>query len=411
MGHTVITIEDVLDPCLSPKNYICNGNITEVIADIKNRCEDKFLENLIDKSYFYTILFKSTFFIKKPDLIGVIRMDSDIFFYLKSTPYDSNYAPTNGTRITTNYANLAKDPDTRQKNITSFLKLVNRDLNQILAGDLCVNRFEIQISILSIIGQIKQFENVIDELPFIEVMKAQVIDHNDRITFDGPIGLNYSSYIRDYDFKIIFPKLNINNIDEVKDFGRLHGILSKAFFGKDGIISDNLIIAISIAQNTKYIATEYTHPILGRKYNSLNQSITDKYFSQMGLQPYYFKPNGFSAPLAIYSFNHKFYNNNKYYLAALVAVMGNFQRIYRPEIYLSCKEFSGIPGEISQASLSNVDYKKPSIFYDKTERDNLSQDQAYEIEKKFFNKYPEIIHKLKMNIFSKVRQNFLLPDK
>jgi hypothetical protein len=91
--------------------------------------------------------------------------------------------------------------------------------------------------------------------------------------------------------------------------------------------------------------------------------------------------------------------------------MGNFQRIYRPEIYLSCKEFSGIPGEISQASLSNVDYKKPSIFYDKTERDNLSQDQAYEIEKKFFNKYPEIIHKLKMNIFSKVRQNFLLPDK
>ena len=61
----------------------------------------------------------------------------------------------------------------------------------------------------------------------------------------------------------------------------------------------------------------------------------------------------------------------------------NFQRIYRPEIYLSQVGFLEEPGEISRASLSNTNYTPPALVYDRQERELLSDAQARLIEARF----------------------------
>jgi hypothetical protein len=102
----------------------------------------------------------------------------------------------------------------------------------------------------------------------------------------------------------------------------------------------------------------------------------------MGLYPQFFRPPGYPAPIAFYAAD-SLCGQNDFYLASLIAVMGNFQRIYRPEIYLSDVGFLETPGEVSSASLSNLNYSPPALVYDRQERDLLSDSQARLIEARF----------------------------
>ena len=54
---------------------------------------------------------------------------------MSSTPYDLDFVPGAGTRETTNYANLARDPATRRQNLAVLFSLINQALNLQLEGN------------------------------------------------------------------------------------------------------------------------------------------------------------------------------------------------------------------------------------------------------------------------------------
>ncbi len=326
-------------------------------------------------------------------------MDLGIQFTVEKTAYNADYVPSPLTRATTNYANLARDAATRRTNIDALIHMVNNDLNQILGGSQSLTTFEIRLNILSIMARLDAVKES-ERFPITEVLQAKVLDTSTGRLINGPTGLNYSSYIRDYDFKILLPQLikkNVNIIED-DDFGSFHGYLSKLHFGKNGVVPESLTIALSIAKNLYYVATDFVHPVLGREYTCAAESITDRYFSHMGLKPRFFKPTNYPAPMAFYSDpEDNLIDKDTAFLAALISVMGNFQRIYRPEIYLSRSTFSDIPGVANSASLENKNFIEPKISYDRSERETLSDAQAKAIEDRFFRKYPSILEKFYQN--------------
>lgn len=317
-------------------------------------------------------------------------------FRVTATPYDASYTVSNSTRATTNFANLARDPTTRRRNIGTFLDQVDRDLNLLLADDPQSARSQIRLAVLTLSCRVVG-DPAEATIPLTEVMRAAVRDTLSGVVHDGPVGLNFSSYLRDYDFRVVLPELLARNAsgEEMAGFGALHGWLTRIQFGAGGVIPEPLTVAISISQSCEYQATAFTHPLLGRQYQSLAESLTDGYFRQMGLRPYFFRPVMLPAPMAIYS-DDSLLDRSEFYLAALVAVMGNFQRIYRPEIYLSRVPFSAVPGESSRASLANADYGEPPIHYDRGERELLSQTQARLIYERLLVPHADVVDRLRI---------------
>jgi hypothetical protein len=301
-------------------------------------------------------------------------------------PYNLDFVPSSGTRETTNYANLARDPITRRQNLEMLFGYINQALNQIIQGDSQSKRFVIDLNILSLSAR---FNGAPPSscFPLTEVMQASVCDTMTGEVHKGPTGLNFSSYLRDYDFKINAPKIAAGNASpqEREEFGLLHGVLSQMQFGPHGFCPEPLTVAISISQKKHYVATDLMHKVLGREYLELGgDSPTTQYFGQMALIPRFFRPAGFPAPLAFYSHKHaSLTEQGPFYLAALIAVMGTFQRIYRPEIYMARTGMTEVPGESSQIGLTNTDFGQLPIDYDKVERDDLAQAQALRMQDEF----------------------------
>lgn len=305
---------------------------------------------------------------------------------LDRTPFNIEFVPGCDTRETTNYANLARDPVTRLHNLATLFGLINQSLNQQLEDNSHSTRYAIAIDILSLRALFEA-----SPLPagfrLTEVMQATVLDTHTGERHAGPTGLNFSSYLRDYDFKIIAPKI-VNQTasqQECDQFGKLHGVLTQMQFGPSGCCTDPLTVAISISQNKHYQATEHVHPVLGREYlEKGGESATTEYFKHMALTPRFFRPPGLPTPLAIYSdVRGSLTDHHHVYLAALIAVMGTFQKIYRPEIYMARQDFHETPGATSQLNLANTDFDILPIPYDKVERDDLALQQAHRVESEF----------------------------
>ena len=315
-------------------------------------------------------------------------------FTVESVPYDVDYIPGGDSRATTNFANFARDPATRRSNIATFLASVKSDLNGLLDDDPNSGRFEVALEIVSVTARVTTRPEAAP-IPLSEVMRATVLDTRSGETFDGPTGMNFSSYLRDYDFRVVLPELLARNASQrdFDGFGRLHGVLTRMQFGAGGAIPETLTVAISISQNRPYRAMTFCHPVLGREYCTQEPSVTDGYFRQMGLVARYFRPAGLPAPLAIYA-DGSLCRRSDAFLAALVAVMANFQRIYRPEIYLSREAFSELPGQASRASLSNLNYELPAIGYDRQEREVLADHQAREIEARLLRPHADLVERL-----------------
>ena len=55
-------------------------------------------------------------------------MSREFTFSIKSIRFDENYQPSNTTRITTNFANLARG-EHRQENLRNTLKMINNHFN------------------------------------------------------------------------------------------------------------------------------------------------------------------------------------------------------------------------------------------------------------------------------------------
>jgi hypothetical protein len=296
-------------------------------------------------------------------------------FEVTTTPFNVDYIPAQHSRQTTNFVNLARDDTTRQQNLKILFEEIESRYKNFNGPDANCKDF-LHLEIVTVLIHFEGSKST--PFPMAEFLQATFENKVTGERRPGPTGFNFSSYIRDWDFNILLPQLIESGLEKsMNAFGKLHGLLYQMMF-KDfwfkGIIETPCIFVLSVSTNKTYQAQKVTHPILGRQFQvSGPPSLTDKYFSNMGLEVSYFQPPTALAPLAFY---HRYNDLQKRHgsdLAALIAVMETFQRIYRPEIYAS-----NIPaGEIFTPSLNNSNFVQPRIRYDRLERDQkLARHQA-----------------------------------
>ncbi len=314
---------------------------------------------------------------------------------LTTTPFDAGYAPAPHSRLTTNFANLAKHPDGRAQRIAATLARIERRFHGLLRepGDSARYRIGLEILTISI-----RFPDGPDAwFPMTETLRCRVFDRHEGRELAGLTGGNYSSFVRDYDFNILRPRIAAGEAtkEEAETFGQLHGLLFRLQFRHHhpaGVLDEPLVIAISVASGRDYHRQHGEHRILGHEYvpNGV-ESATTRYFAAMGLGVSYFMPPGCRAPLAFYHEPGDLLTRPDEALAALVAIMDTFESIYRPEIYLTRKP----AGAVFRADLGNRDHDPPPAIYDRVERDTkLGRAQAERARDEFLEPNAAAIRRL-----------------
>lgn len=316
-------------------------------------------------------------------------MNNKLTFTLKSTAFDESYQPSNGTRLTTNFANLARGRY-RQANLRNALTMINNRFNALANWDNTQgNRYSVELEIISVEMNIQGSR---DSFPTIEILKTLIIDHKTDKRIEGIVGNNFSSYVRDYDFSIRLqehnkhqPKFSIPN-----DFGELHGKLFKHFVTSN-TYKQNFkkppVICLSVSDNKTYQQTDNHHPILGIEYQPDGSSLTEQYFKKMGLQVRYFMPPNSVAPLAFYFFGDLLNDYSNLELISTICTMETFQKIYRPEIYNA----NATAGKSYRPDLKNLDHSLTQIVYDREERSQLASEQGKFTEETLIKPYQTVL--------------------
>ncbi len=296
---------------------------------------------------------------------------------LSCTAIDADYVPEAQSRQTTNIVNLARDVQTRGHNLCVLMAQIQGRYQDLLAAD--VSQYSAQHIRLEILTIHAAFDaSPVPPFPIAECLRVVFEDHHTGEQFSGPVGLSFSSYIRDYDFNILLPQLPLQQNPQALDgFGRLHGLLYRLMFRSiwsGGVLDQPCLFALSVSSRRQYQGQAEQHPMLGRRYRELGStSLTSRYFAAMGLSASHFMPPGVMAPLTFYHEVDQLLNQTSKNLAALIAVMDSLQRIYRPEIYAA----HVVAGDHFAPSLSNPHYTPPAVRYDRQERDSqLGPDQA-----------------------------------
>ncbi len=223
-------------------------------------------------------------------------MENNFTFEIKRSCFDENYNPSENTRITTNFANLARG-ENRQENLRNTLMMINNRFNALAHWDNPnADRYAVELDIISVELNIDAGHGI-DPFPLIEILKTKIIDKKNGKRIEGIVGNNFSSYVRDYDFSVLLPEHNRDNQPHFsipEDFGDLHGKLFKHFLNSSAyreIFSKPPVICLSVSSKDTYRRTENQHPILGVEYQPDGElSSTDQYFAKMGLQVRYFMP-------------------------------------------------------------------------------------------------------------------------
>ncbi|MFT6190324.1 MAG: hypothetical protein ACJAZ6_002160, partial [Oleispira sp.] len=300
-------------------------------------------------------------------------MNNELTFKLKSTAFDENYQPADSTRLTTNFANLARG-SYRQANLRNALTMINNRFNALANWDNTQgNRYSVELEIISVEMNIQGSR---DSFPTIEILKNIIIDHKTDKRLEGIVGNNFSSYVRDYDFSIRLQEHNKNQpkFSIPNDFGELHGKLFKHFVNSN-TYKQNFkkppVICLSVSDNKTYQQTDNHHPILGIEYQPDGSSLTEQYFKKMGLQVRYFMPPNSVAPLAFYFFGDLLNDYSNLELISTICTMETFQKIYRPEIYNA----NATAGKSYRPDLKNLDHSLTQIVYDREERSLLANEQ------------------------------------
>ena len=306
---------------------------------------------------------------------------------IKRIRFDENYEPANNTRLTTNFANLARG-ESRQENLRRTLAMINNRFNSLATVDNPKgDRYSLEIDIISaaidIEGNGKTF-------PFIETLKSIIIDHQTGERIEGMIGNSFSSFVRDYDFSVVLPKLSSKLDETPEDFGDLHGKLYLHLVNSDVFKAEfkkQPVICLSVSTTKTYYRTANVHSVLGVEYTNDEYSRTDEYFAKMGLSVRYFKPENGNAPLAFYFSGDLLRDYTDFELISAISTMESFQKIYRPEIYNA----NSPAGVVYQPSLSFVDYSLTRVVYDRVERGQLAIQQGKWTEENFIQPYKEIL--------------------
>lgn len=318
-------------------------------------------------------------------------MSTEFEFTVKSFPFDENYIPSESTRLTTNFANLARGVS-RQENLRKTLKMIDNRFNALAHWDNPKgDRYTVELDIISV--EMAVGTNCDDDsLPLIEVLKTNIIDNYNGERVEGIVGNSFSSYVRDYDFSVLLLEHNKaqSTFNTPDNFGELHGNLFKKFIGS-GTYQKHFkkapVICLSVSTSKTYRRTENQHPVLGFEYQQDEYSLTDEYFQKMGLTVRYFMPPNSVAPLAFYFSGDLLADYSDLELISTISTMDTFQKIYRPEIYNA----NSPAGKCYQPSLSHLDYSLTQIVYDREERSRLAIEQGRFVEEKFIKPYKDVL--------------------
>lgn len=322
-------------------------------------------------------------------------MTKEFSFGVKSIAFDENYLPSDNTRMTTNFANLARG-EHRQENLRNTLKMINSRFNDLADWDNpSGDRYKVELEIISIDMDV---EGKGESFPVIEILKTHVLDTKNNNRIEGIVGNNLSSYVRDYDFSVRLLEHNKNkaSFSLPEGFGDLHGNLFKHFLNSDTYkkhFSKLPVICLSVSSSKVYHRTGNQHPILGVEYQQNEFSSTDQYFEKMGLKVRYFMPPNSVAPFAFYFSGDLLNDYTNLELISTISTMETFQKIYRPEIYNSNTK----AGKRYQPSLGNKDYSSTQIVYDREERGRLAIEQGKFTEEHFIKPYQTILEQWSAN--------------
>jgi hypothetical protein len=318
-------------------------------------------------------------------------MNKEFTFSINSISFDEHYTPSDNTRITTNFANLARGAS-REENLRNTLKMIDNRFNALAHWDNPTgDRYTVKLDIISAEMNIDA-DSRDHAIPLIEVLKTTIVDQKTGERINGIVGNNFSSYVRDYDFSVRLLEHNKNQsgFSTPEDFGDLHGKLFKSFVNSSAYkehFAKPPVICLSVSSTRTYHRTENQHPVLGFEYAQDAYSLTDEYFKKMGLQVRYFMPPNSAAPLAFYFSGDLLGDYTNLELIGTISTMETFQKIYRPEIYNA----NSAAGKSYQPSLKNQDYSLTRIVYDREERSRLAVEQGNFAEEHFIRPYQAVL--------------------
>lgn len=315
-------------------------------------------------------------------------MSNAFTFSLKRSCFDENYNPSENTRTTTNFANLARG-EKRQQNLRNTLVMMNNRFNALARWDNPkADRYALELDIISVdlhIGAEKPF-------PAIEILQTTIVDKKTHERIEGIVGNNFSSYVRDYDFSVLLPEHNKNQSRFAipDNFGELHGTIFRHFVNSPEY-KENFkkapVICLSVSSKDTYRRTGNQHPVLGIEYRPDGTSLTEQYFGKMGLQVRYFMPENSAAPFAFYFTGDLLRDYTNLELISTISTMETFQKIYRPEIYNA----NSTAGECYQPDLNHEDHSLTKIVYDREERSRLAIEQGKFTEAYFIKPYKPLL--------------------
>ena len=315
-------------------------------------------------------------------------MSKAFTFTLKRSCFDENYNPSENTRTTTNFANLARG-EKRQENLRNTLVMINNRFNALARWDNPnADRYAVELEIVSVdlnIGAEKTF-------PAIEILQTTIVDKKTNERIDGIVGNNFSSYVRDYDFSVLLLEHNKNQPQFTipEKFGVLHGNIFRHFVNSPEY-RENFkkapVICLSVSSKDTYRRTGNQHPVLGIEYTPDGESLTEQYFAKMGLKVRYFMPENSVAPFAFFFTGDLLSDYTNLELIATISTMETFQKIYRPEIYNA----NSAAGLCYRPDLNQQDHSLTKIVYDREERSRLAIEQGRFTEEYFIKPYKHIL--------------------
>lgn len=320
-----------------------------------------------------------------------VSMIRESAFEIKRIRFDENYRPSDRTRLTTNFANLARG-ESRQENLRNVLRMIDNRFNDLAHWDNPMrDRYFVELEIVSVEMDLA-FAGKNDSFPLIEVLYTTIVDKKANRRIEGLAGNSFSSYVRDYDFSVLLPNYNKNKAEFTvpQNYGDLHGNLFKSVVNSTAYRKNFRklpLICLSVSTNRTYHRTENQHPVLGVEYQQREFSLTDQYFNKMGMQVRYFMPRNSAAPLAFYFFGDLLSSYSTLELISTISVMESFQKIYRPEIYNA----NSAAADCCQPSLKHQDYSNTRIVYDREERSQLAAAQGKYTEENFIEPYRDLL--------------------
>ncbi|MBA1192602.1 DUF1852 domain-containing protein [Pseudomonas entomophila] len=322
---------------------------------------------------------------------------TDFRFSITTLGFDEHYRPSSTTRVTTNFANLARG-ERRQENLRNTLRMIDNRFNALAQWDNPEgDRYALELDIVSVDMHLATAQDN-PALPLIEMLKTTVLDRQTGERSAGMVGNNFSSYLRDYDFSIVLPAQaqRASTAHPPAHFGELHGKLFKCFIQSSTYrahFDKPPVICLSVSSSKTYYRTDKHHPVLGLEYQQDAPSLTDAYFAKMGLQVRYFMPPNSVAPLAFYFMGDLLADYSNLELISTISTMDTFQKIYRPELYNA----NSAAGKVYRPTLQHQDYSLTRIVYDREERSRLAVEQARFVEAHFITPYHAILEQWSAN--------------